>query len=222
MMGKDWPQGALWRDDHVRLPADWVAAAASLSSATVHEASGKGGALPREIKPIAPDMRVCGSAVTVQGPAGDNLWIHRALNMARPGDVLVVNVGGAHDHGYWGEVMSTAAKARALGGLVIDGCVRDIALLEEIGFPVFARGLCIRGTGKDHDALGFINMPTLFDDVIVHAGDLVLGDRDGVVVVPHEKAGPVIAAARERDAEEADICRRLIGGETSLQIYGWK
>jgi 4-hydroxy-4-methyl-2-oxoglutarate aldolase len=178
--------------------------------------------MPHAIKPVSPAMRICGSAVTVQCVPGDNLWIHRALNDARAGDVLVVHVAGTYDHGYWGEVMSTAAKARALSGLVIDGCVRDVQLLEQIGFPVFARGLCIRGTGKDPAGLGFINTPTLFGDVVVNAGDVVLGDRDGVVVVERARARDVIEAARLRDIDESAICERLVAGEDTLTIYGWK
>ena len=128
-----------------------------------------------------------GPALTVHSPGGDNLWLHRALDVAQPGDVLVVHVSGAHEHGYWGEIMTTMAKVRGLAGLVIDGCVRDGVLLEQIGFPVFARGLCIRGTGKDYGAIGWIGEPVLIGDVTVSAGDLVVGDGDGVVAVPRAR-----------------------------------
>ena len=116
--------------------------------------------------------------------------------------------------------MSTAAKARKLGGLVIDGGVRDFTLLGEVDFPVFARGQCIRGTGKDKAAIGWINAPVLFDNLIVHPGDLVIGDNDGVVIVPAASAATVIAASEQRDADELEICRRLFAGETTLDIYG--
>jgi 4-hydroxy-4-methyl-2-oxoglutarate aldolase len=143
-----------------RVAREVTAAAAAFPTATLHEAAGKIGALPHAIKPVSNSFRLSGPALTVHSPGGDNLWLHRALYVAQPGDVLVVNVSGAYDHGYWGEIMSTAAKHRGLAGLVIDGCVRDGVLLETIGFPVFARGLCIRGTGKDFDARGWINAPT--------------------------------------------------------------
>lgn len=208
------------KSDFARVDPAIVELARDLSSATVHEASGKAGALPSAIKPVHPGFRVCGPAVTVHSPPGDNLWLHRAIYQAEPGDVLVVHCSGRHDHGYWGEVMSTAARARKLGALVIDGCVRDFDLLAEVGFPVFARGLCIRGTGKDKDAIGWINAPALFDDVIVAPGDLVIGDADGVVVVARDKASGVLEAARRRDADELEICRRLEAGETTLDIYG--
>lgn len=203
-----------------RPPAALVEQARGLSSATVHEAGGKIGVMPTAIKPMHPGFRVCGPAVTVHSPAGDNLWLHRAIYAAEPGDVLVAYCSGRHDHGYWGEVMSTAAKARKLAGLVIDGCARDGALLPEVGFPVFARGLSIRGTGKDRDAIGWINAPILFGDLVVHPGDLVIGDGDGVVVVPSARAADLVAASLKRHADELEICRRLEAGERTLEIYG--
>ena len=115
--------------------------------------------------------------------------------------------------------MATAAKARRLGGLVLDGCVRDFDLLAEVDFPVFARGLCVRGTSKDRQAIGWINAPTLFDRLVVHPGDLVIGDADGVVAVPRGRAAEVVEASRRRDLDEAEICSRLLQGETTLDIY---
>jgi 4-hydroxy-4-methyl-2-oxoglutarate aldolase len=118
--------------------------------------------------------------------------------------------------------MSTMAQARGLGGLVIDGCVRDGALLAEIGFPVFARGLAIRGTGKDHGATGWIGEPVLVGDIVVSAGDLVAGDGDGVVVVPRGRAGEVVDKARRREQDEAAILARLRAGESTMQVYGFR
>ncbi|AZG10531.1 4-carboxy-4-hydroxy-2-oxoadipate aldolase/oxaloacetate decarboxylase [Pigmentiphaga sp. H8] len=195
--------------------------ASALPSSTLHEAAGKIGALPSAIKPVHPSFRICGAAVTVQSPPADNLWLHRAIVAARPGDVLVVHVGGHYEAGYWGEVMSQAARARGLAGLVIDGCVRDGAILERFGFPVFARGLCIRGTGKDFDARGWINAPTLFGDVTVQPGDLIVGDTDGVVAIPRARVDEVLAKARQREEDEARIIERLAAGENSLDIYNW-
>lgn len=209
------------RTDFERPPAELVAQAAAIPVATLHEAAGKTGAFPAAIKPVAPSFKICGPALTVQSPPADNLWLHRALMVAQPGDVLVVQVSGHYDAGYWGEVMSTAARVRILGGLVIDGCVRDGAILEEFGFPVFARGLCIRGTGKDFAARGWIGHAQMFDDVVVQPGDLIVGDADGVVAVARERVGEVLAAAREREAKEQEIIRRLEAGESTLDIYGW-
>jgi 4-hydroxy-4-methyl-2-oxoglutarate aldolase len=205
-----------------RVGRDAIEAAATLPTATLHEAAGKIGALPHAIKPVGTSFRVSGPALTVHSPGGDNLWLHRALYAAEAGDVLVVSVNGAYNHGYWGEIMSTAAKHRGLAGLVIDGCVRDGVLLEQIGFPVFARGLCIRGTGKDFDARGWINAPTLFDDVTVIPGDLIVGDADGVVCIPCLRADEIVRASRAREDAEALAIERLEAGETTLSIFGWE
>jgi len=210
------------RRDIDRVDAATVAAARSLPTATLHEAGGKIGALPSAIKPVAPGFRLCGPALTVHSPGGDNLWLHRAFELAQPGDVMVVYASGAYEHGYWGEIMATAAQVRGLAGLVIDACVRDGALLADIGFPVFARGLCMRGTSKDFGAIGWINAPLRFGDVTVQPGDLVVGDGDGVVALPRERAAAVVAASLQREAQEADILRRLAAGESTLDIYGWR
>ena len=209
------------RVDFARLPAVLVAAAAKLPTATLHEAAKKNGALPSVIKPVAPQFRFAGSALTVHAPGGDNLWLHRALDVAQPGDVMVVFASGAYEHGYWGEIMTTAAQVRGLAGLVIDACVRDGVLLSDIGFPVFSRGLCIQGTGKDFGATGWINHPVSIGQVVVHAGDLVVGDSDGVVVIPHARAAEVVAAGEKREFDEADNLLRLKAGESTMQIYGW-
>nr|WP_326537103.1 4-carboxy-4-hydroxy-2-oxoadipate aldolase/oxaloacetate decarboxylase [Pseudorhodoferax sp.] len=209
------------RDSIDRVDAATVAAARALPAATLHEAGGRIGVLPSAIKPVAPSFRICGPAVTVQSPGGDNLWLHRALYIAQPGDVLVVHVSGAHDFGYWGEIMSAAANARQLGGLVIDGCVRDGAVLADFGFPVFARGLCIRGTGKDFGARGWINHPVLFDDLVVQPGDLVVGDTDGVVALPRARAAEVVQLAQAREAKEAGIVQRIQAGERTLEVYNF-
>ncbi|WP_421045869.1 4-carboxy-4-hydroxy-2-oxoadipate aldolase/oxaloacetate decarboxylase [Paraburkholderia sp. A1RI-2L] len=202
-----------------RVEASVVEAARRLPAATLHEAGGKIGALPWSIKPIAPRFRICGTAITVHSPGGDNLWLHRALVLAQPGDVLVVYTNGVYEHGYWGEVMTTAARERGLAGLVIDGGVRDADLLEEIGFPVFARGLSIRGTGKDYGAIGWINEPVMIGNVTISAGDLIVGDRDGVVAIPRARASDVVEKAVKREADEAAICKRIEAGETTMQIY---
>lgn len=207
--------------DFERVDAKLCEAARAFGTATLHEAGGKIGALPAQIKPMAPSFRIAGPAFTVQGPPGDNLRLHRALAAARPGDVIVASVGGVYEYGYWGEIMSTAGVALKLGGLVIDGCVRDGALLEGVGFPVFARGLCIRGTGKDFGARAFLGHPLLIGDVTIQPGDLVCGDTDGVCVVPRPRAAEVIQKSLDREAKEAKTMEQLRGGATTLDLYGW-
>ena len=223
MSGKDLPipAGATIRADIERVAPSVLALAGTQAAATLHEAAGRIGVMPSAIKPVAPSFKVCGPAVTVHSPGGDNLWLHRAIYVARPGDVLMVHVSEAYEFGYWGEIMSAAAHARGLGGLVIDGCVRDGAVLEQFGFPVFARGLCIRGTGKDFGARGWINHPTLFGDLVVNAGDLVVGDTDGVVVLPRERAAELVQAAVAREHKEAGIIEQLRAGERTLELYNF-
>jgi len=215
------PSGPTIRVDIERTSAAIVAAARALPTATLHEAGGRIGVMPSTIKPVSPTFRLCGPAVTVHSPGGDNLWLHRAIYVAQPGDVLVVHVSGVYDFGYWGEIMSCAAKARGLAGLVIDGCVRDGGIIADFGLPVFARGLCIRGTGKDYGARGWVNFPTLFDNLTVNAGDLIVGDTDGVVAIPRQRAAEVVAAAEQREAKEAAILERIRAGERTLEVYNF-
>lgn len=204
-----------------RVSDDVVAAASKLPAATIHEAAGKIGALPPAIKPVSDRFRLCGPALTVHSPPGDNLWLHRALDIARPGDVMVVYASGGYEYGYWGEIMSTAAKAKNLNGLIIDACVRDADLLEEIGFPVFSRGLCIRGTMKDYGAIGWLNAPVYIGGIVISAGDLVVGDRDGAVALPQAQAAALITKAQKREVEEAAILKRIEAGATTLEVYNF-
>lgn len=215
------PRETTQTDIH-RVSVDLVAEAARLSSATLHEAAGRIGALPSEIKPLRDDWVLCGPVYTVRAPAGDNLWLHRAIYAAAPGDILLVHCSDGYEHGYWGEVMTTAALARGLAGLVIDGGVRDVKLLRELPFPVFSRRIAIRGTGKDFGARGWLGAPATFDDVVVNSGDLLFGDVDGVVVIPSQDVRKTIDASIAREEHEQVIMQRLRDGETSLSIYGWE
>ena len=208
--------------DRPRLSAELLAAAAAIDTSTIHEAAGRLGSLPSAIKAIHPGMTICGPAFPVKGPPLDNLALHFAIDEAQPGDVIVADVGGVHEGGYLGEVMATSAHARQLGGLVIDGCVRDGAALGRLGWPVFARGLCMRGTLKDLDGDFKINEPLAFGDVIVTPGDLVLGDGDGVVVIPQAMVASAVAASLKREAGEAKTMAKLRTGVTTVELSGWK
>jgi 4-hydroxy-4-methyl-2-oxoglutarate aldolase len=189
-----------------------------MSTATVHEASGGKGALSSRIKPISPEMKLCGSALTVKAQPGDNLVFHKALYVAQPGDVIVADAQGYTEAGPWGEVMAVAACARGITGLVINGAVRDAEAMTALGFPVFARAVCIKGTEKAY--LGAINHPLNLDNITIHPGDLILGDRDGLVVVAREEAETVLEKSLAREEKEKDIMERLRRGETTLEIYG--
>ncbi|HET9150035.1 MAG TPA: 4-carboxy-4-hydroxy-2-oxoadipate aldolase/oxaloacetate decarboxylase [Alphaproteobacteria bacterium] len=193
---------------------------AKQSSATVHEAMGRRGALPSAIKPVAATMRVCGPAFTVDSPPMDNLLLHQAIYAAAPGDVLVVRAGDHYEAGYWGDIMSVAAQARGLAGLVIDGGVRDSRELAEMNFATFSRGLCIKGTTK-HGG-GALNRPVAIGSVVVSPGDIVLGDADGVVVIPKAEAQATLEAAIRRVTHEDEVKRQLRAGKSTLEIYGLK
>jgi 4-hydroxy-4-methyl-2-oxoglutarate aldolase len=194
--------------------------AARLSAATAHEAAKRRGALPAGIKPIASDMYVCGPALPVRCPAGDNLWIHKALAVSAPGEVLVVDCGAdGRGYGYWGEIMATAAIARAAAGLVITGGVRDTCRLIEMALPTFAGAVTVRGTGKDHAGDGAVGEPVRIGEVVVRRGDLVIGDADGVIVLPAAEADAIVAAGLHRDADEAAILEKLAGGALTIDVY---
>jgi len=195
---------------------------AAHSTATIHEAYGGRGALPSALRPVDPNRPLAGRALTVECAAGDNLWLHRALLEAAAGDVLVCTVAGAYEHGYWGEVLTVAAQKRGISGLVIDGGVRDAGRIEALGFPVFARRLCIRGTSKHPDAPGSVGRTVSFDDCIVRTGDLIVGDRDGLVAVSSGDVETVLKVSAERDAIELAVMDRLRAGESTLQIFGWR
>ncbi len=206
--------------DFTRPDTALIKRAASFPSATFHEAMGRKGALPHDIKPIAPNMPLCGPALTVSCPPMDNLGIHRAIYLAKPGDILVVSVGGGYEGGYWGEIMTFAAQQRGIGGLVIDGCVRDRDLIEEMGFPVFSRGLAIHGTIKNEK--GIINSPLKIGDVVIHPGDLLVGDSDGMVVIPRGEISQAIEASQQREDKEDQYKKELAEGKSTLEIIGLK
>ena len=198
---------------------DLIKQLGQFSAATVHEALGKYGNLPSAIKPISSTMKVYGPAYTVKTMPGDNILLHRAYAYAKPGDVIIANCSGFYEAGYWGDLMSLGAKTKGINGLVIDGCVRDADDIETMGFPVFSRGLCILGTSNHGD--GFLNEPIVIGDVLINPGDIIIGDRDGVVVVPQNRITEAIEKSAAREAKEENVRRQLREGKTSLQIYGW-
>lgn len=201
--------------------ADLLARARRLGAATLHEAAGRIGALPSGIKPVTPEMTLCGPAFTVHCPPLSNLQIHHALYQARPGDVLVVHVSGGTEAGYWGDILNEAAMARGLGGLIIDGGVRDTAGLAKMDFPVFSNGVCIRGTGKDYEAVAWLQEAVRMGEVMIRPGDLVMGDRDGVVVIPADRVEEVVAKGEAREADEAAKIEKIRQGARTVDLYGF-
>ena len=201
--------------------AEQLANAERLGAATLHEAAGRIGALPSAIKPVAPAMRVAGPAFTVHVPAGDNLWIHRALYQAAPGDILVVSTSGGIEWGYWGDILNEAAMAQQLGGLVIDGGVRDVGGLSAMAFPVFSNGTCLNGTIKGYEATAWLGQPVRIGNVVVHPGDLMIGDRDGVLALPADIVAGALIAGERRERDEADKIARIRAGERTIDLYGF-
>jgi|UniRef100_UPI0040473888 4-hydroxy-4-methyl-2-oxoglutarate aldolase len=190
----------------------------ALGSATIHEAQDQTGAMAHGIKPIDPSCRLIGSALTVDTRPDDNLMIHFALTKAKPGDVLVVDAKGFMEAGPWGDLLTLAAMRCGIAGLIIDGAVRDANTILDLGFPVFCRGLSIKGTNKAQP--GKVNQPIICGGVAVSPGDIVMGDRDGVVVVKAADAQKTLASAAAREAKEDRIRERIEAGESTVDILG--
>lgn len=189
-----------------------------MGAATVHEAQGQKGAFDSGIKPIDPAMRVAGPALTVQCRPGDNLALHHALTKLQPGQVLVVDAEGFVEAGPWGDVMSTAAMQRGCAGLVIDGAVRDSQAITDMGFPVFSRGVSIKGTNKFQP--GKVGVPVVVGGVVVRTGDVVVGDRDGLVVVLAEEVAFAVDASRQREEKEVVSRQKIASGTTTVEMLG--
>jgi 4-hydroxy-4-methyl-2-oxoglutarate aldolase len=189
-------------------------AALELGSATLGE-SGARRMHPR-IKPVWKGARIAAPAFPVRCTPGDNLALHVAVARAPEGSALVADMGGVRDFGYWGEVLTTGAEARGLTALVIDACVRDCNALEAHGFPVFATGLALTGAGKS--LAGSLREPITVGDVDVELADWVVGDTDGVVVIPGGELDAVLAAGRARADKEAGLFDALRAGATTLDL----
>jgi 4-hydroxy-4-methyl-2-oxoglutarate aldolase len=190
----------------------------ALGAATVYEAQGAKGALDSGIKPIDPASRLVGPALTVDTRPADNLMLHYALLKAKPGDVLVVDAKGFLEAGPWGDVLTAAALKAGVAGLVIHGAVRDADAIVGMGFPVFCRGLSIKGTGKVHP--GKVNVPVCIGDVLIRPGDIVVGDRDGLVIVSPDEVEAVLTSARAREAKEAGFRSAIEKGASTAELLG--
>lgn len=199
---------------------DLLQAFTDQASATVHEAMGRRGAMNPTIKPIAKGMRVCGRALTVRCHAGDNIMLVKAISMAKHGDVIVADMGRIISSGPFGEVLATECVVKGIAGLVATGSIRDSREIIAMGFPVFCANLSICGTAKA--TLGTINHPISCGDEIVRPGDIILGDDDGVVVIPPEEASEILLTVRQRTAKEKAVMERLRAGESLFNIYGYQ
>jgi 4-hydroxy-4-methyl-2-oxoglutarate aldolase len=201
-----------------RASPDVIAALGKHGVATVHEAQGRSGLLRPYMRPLFPAARLAASAVTVLCHAGDNLMIHAAIEICQPGDALVVATTSESTDGMFGELLATSCRARGIAGLVIDAGVRDVTDIIAMQFPVWTKAISAQGTVKASP--GSINVDIFCAGALVQAGDVVVGDEDGVVIVRRERAAEVLSLGVARLEKEAETRQRLAKGELGVDIYG--
>jgi 4-hydroxy-4-methyl-2-oxoglutarate aldolase len=185
--------------------------------ATAHEAAGRIGLLGPEIRPRQTGSAIAGSAITVSCPPGDNLMIHAAVEVCRPGDLLVVTTTSLSTDGMFGDLLATSLIVRGVVGLVIDAGVRDLATLRKLGFPVWSRAVHAQGTVKASP--GSVNIPIVVAGQIVNPGDVVIADDDGVLALPARIAPEVVDSAKKRLAGESAKRSALAGGTLGVDLY---
>ena len=204
-----------------RCDAATCAELARLGASTVFEAQGQTGLLSGRMKPIQRDVSVCGPAVTVVCPAGDNLMIHAAVECCEPGDVLVVTTeGDASQHGMVGELLAKSLMGRGVRALVMDGGVRDTRQLRELGFPVWTTAVSCAGTTKSK--AGWVNAPAVCAGALVQPGDVVVADDDGVVVVRRQDIESTLKKSLARERKEQETTRKIEEGQLGVDFYGFR
>lgn len=200
-----------------RVDAGTLARLEKLGVATVHESQGRTGLMQPYMRPLWRGARIGGSAITVLMHPGDNWMIHVAVEMVRPGDVLVVACSSENADGAFGDLLATSLRARGAKGVILDVGCRDAQEIAQMKFPLWSRAISAKGTVKA--TLGSVNAPVVCAGVQVFPGDVVVADDDGVVVVPRADAGKVAQAGEERESKEAVNRVKLAAGELSLDLY---
>ena len=186
--------------------------------ATLYEAAGKQGMVDPSIRPAWAGARICGPALTVECPPGDNLMLHHAVAAAVPGVIIVASLGSYLLTGAWGEILTVAAQVRGVAGLAVDGAVRDIEAIAARRFPIFSRGLAIGACSKEQ--LGSIEVPIQFGGVVVRPGDILVGDADGLVAIDQDRAEAILETATRRRVKEAEMMEQLARGKTTIELLG--
>lgn len=193
-----------------------IEALAKFSPATIHEAQGRRGALSSRLKPVDYRMKLCGPAFTVKSSPRDNIMLQLAINYAKPGDIIVVSAGEYEEAGSFGDVLANACLAKGIGGLVTDTGVRDTLQLRELGLPVFSLSTCIKGTVKE--TLGTTNDSIMVGGEIIHPGDIIVGDADGLVVVRRGEAQEVAKLSQAREDAEAGYIDAYKAGKSVVEV----
>jgi 4-hydroxy-4-methyl-2-oxoglutarate aldolase len=203
-----------------RADAQAVEKLARYGVATIHEAQGRTGLMRPFMRPVYPGAQACGTAVTVLAHPGDNWMLHVVAEMIRPGDVVVVALAAENTDGMFGELLATSYRALGAKGLVIEAGCRDVRALQEMNFPVWSRAVSAKGTVKA--TVGSVNIPVVCGGALVHPGDVVAADDDGIVIVPRAQAAKVAAASEAREQKEDTNRKRLAARELGLDIYGMR